>query len=254
MKATVLSLYDEGAMENTPLIGARGLSLLIDVDGELTLFDTGLRGRHLLHNMKVLKVDPERIRRVILSHGHTAHAGGLRKLSNARTSYLEVLSDSKTFETKTGITGKPLFRGMTNAVHKDIDGWMELSDHLYVAPAPSGEHGECSAVLLGRRAPILICGCCHDGVGKAMDQVKDKFGKYPTNIVGGLHLLGAGRHRAEETMDDLESRGSPHIYTGHCTTPAGMTKLRSRFGLSAVSDLYVGTEIRFDLSSENSKS
>ncbi len=253
MKATILCLYDEGAVEGTPLIGARGFSLLINVDGEQTMFDTGLRGRYLMNNMKVLKVVPEKIKRVIISHGHSDHVGGLRKLNDSRTEYLKVFSDQKTFETRTGIRGSPVFKGLTKIAHEHVEGWVRLSEHLYIAPPISGEHSECSAVLLTKRGPVLICGCCHDGIGQRMDQVEDMLGRQPTSIVGGLHLSGSGHQRIGRTLEDLESRSSPHIYTGHCTEPNGMTKLRTRFGLRAVSDLYAGTEIRFDLSHENSK-
>lgn len=252
MKATILCLYDEGAVEGTSLIGARGFSLLIDADGELTMFDAGLRGRYLANNMKVLRVDPDAIGRVVLSHGHADHIGGLRKLDELRTEGLEVFSDKKTFEARSGIRKTPVFGGLDRMIRKNVDGWVQLSEHLHIAPALSEEHGECSAVLLTREGPVLICGCCHDGVGQRMDQVRDRFGRHPVAIVGGLHFLDPDRRRAEGTMDDLESRGSPHIHTGHCTDLDGMTRLRTRFGLSAVEDLYAGTEIVFGLA-ETSK-
>ncbi|NLN71703.1 MAG: MBL fold metallo-hydrolase [Thermoplasmatales archaeon] len=253
MKATILCLYDEGAIEGTPLIGARGFSVLIDADGELTMFDTGLRGRYLANNMKILKVDPEAIGRVVLSHGHADHIGGLRKLNELRTEDIEVFSDKKTFEAKSGIRKTSVFRGLDKTVQKNVDDWVQLSEHLHIAPAISGEHGECSAVLLTRKGPVLICGCCHDGVGQRMDQIRDRFGRHPVTIVGGLHFSDSDRRRAERTMDDLESGGPPHIHTGHCTGPDGMTRLRTRFGLRAVEDLYAGTEIEFDLEPQTSK-
>lgn len=56
-----------------------GLSLLIDWEGERILFDTGM-GRTLIPNLTRFAVDPGSIRRVILSHGHNDHTGGLGKL------------------------------------------------------------------------------------------------------------------------------------------------------------------------------
>ena len=44
-----------------------------------------------MNNMKVPKV-VEKIKRVIISHGHSDHVGGLRKLNDSRTEYLKVFS------------------------------------------------------------------------------------------------------------------------------------------------------------------
>ena len=87
-KARILNVYDEGALEHTPLIGGHGQGFIIDVDGKRILFDTGLRGRYLLHNMKVLGIEPDSIDMVVLSHGHRDHTGGLVSLLEERSETL----------------------------------------------------------------------------------------------------------------------------------------------------------------------
>ena len=72
-KAKVLSVYDEGALEDTPFIGATGFSVLVEVDGQRTLFDTGMRGRYLIHNLDYLDVKPDMIDRVVISQIGRAH-------------------------------------------------------------------------------------------------------------------------------------------------------------------------------------
>jgi 7,8-dihydropterin-6-yl-methyl-4-(beta-D-ribofuranosyl)aminobenzene 5'-phosphate synthase len=58
-----------------------GISYWIEVgDEHVILFDTGLTGMPLLHNMSALGLEPERIDSVVLSHGHPDHFGGLTKL------------------------------------------------------------------------------------------------------------------------------------------------------------------------------
>ncbi len=60
-----------------------GLSLLVEATkGRHTLrvlFDVGLTGKVLKHNMKVLGVDPSSIDHVVISHGHPDHFGGIHR-------------------------------------------------------------------------------------------------------------------------------------------------------------------------------
>ena len=73
MKASVRCVYNEGSQPGTPYIGAKGFSLLIEVDGERTLFGTGLRGRYLIHNTDHLEIDADSIDRIVISQIGRAH-------------------------------------------------------------------------------------------------------------------------------------------------------------------------------------
>lgn len=62
-------------------VAEHGFSALIKVfsNGEehAVLFDTGVSDFAAVHNMRTLKVDPEKIENIVLSHGHVDHTGGI---------------------------------------------------------------------------------------------------------------------------------------------------------------------------------
>ncbi|MDD5398244.1 MAG: MBL fold metallo-hydrolase, partial [Dehalococcoidia bacterium] len=68
-------------VENTSgvpsLYGEWGQSLLVEADGMRILFDTG-PSRHVLDNAKKLSIELNTIDKIVLSHGHYDHTGGLK--------------------------------------------------------------------------------------------------------------------------------------------------------------------------------
>ncbi|KAJ7497402.1 beta-lactamase-like protein [Mycena latifolia] len=70
--------------------GAHGLSALIEtqIAGEaphLTLFDTGPDSQSLVRNAKAMQVPVDKVSRIITSHWHSDHTGGLVSFLNLRT-------------------------------------------------------------------------------------------------------------------------------------------------------------------------
>jgi len=53
---------------------------LIETENENILFDTGAKGKILLNNIEKLDVDIEKISKIVISHEHWDHYGGLKAL------------------------------------------------------------------------------------------------------------------------------------------------------------------------------
>ena len=65
--------------ENTAASGCLaewGLSMLVEADGHKILFDTGT-SICAVHNAQYMGIDLAAVERIVLSHGHYDHAGGL---------------------------------------------------------------------------------------------------------------------------------------------------------------------------------
>ena len=81
-------IYDNRVLKQQ-LKSGWGFSCLIEGGGTVSngisniLFDTGANGLMLLRNMRKLRLDPDNIKIVFISHGHQDHAGGLYEILKA---------------------------------------------------------------------------------------------------------------------------------------------------------------------------
>ena len=251
MKASVLCVYNEGSQPFTPLIGGRGFSLLVETDGERTLFGTGLRGRYLKHNMEHLEIDPESVTRVVISHGHADHTGGLSAFLGMRTTAVPVYAPASAWKTG-GMFSKNGIKISEESSHKaekrELEGWTELSRHLSVSPPIDSQSvSESFLVLSGGTRPIVISGCSHCGVETVLETVRKKFGQYPKALVGGLHIDKAPRQFIYDTAEFLKNAECQDLRLNHCTGSNGALRLREVLSLEGVKEFIAGDVIEYDL-------
>ena len=79
----LIIIYDnEIYREGIGLKSDWGFACLIETAHDMVLFDTGAKGNILLHNMDKLKIDPIGIDKIVISHEHRDHKGGLKALAH----------------------------------------------------------------------------------------------------------------------------------------------------------------------------
>jgi len=169
-----------------------GFSCLIETTDSTILFDTGAKGRILLNNFQKLDINPKDIEKIVISHEHWDHNGGL-KLLTPIINNLEVYRinyENMGQEIKVNLPKKP------NLIVKNIYTTGRLSG------SPLDEQ---SLILKGRKGWYVLVGCSHSGVEKILLSAK-QFGKV-VGIIGGLH----GFNNFSE-LDNLDL-----IYPCHCT-------------------------------------
>lgn len=252
MDVKITSVYDEGAVTGTSLIGAEGFSILIETKSQKILFDTGRRGRYLLSNLSFLEIRPEEIGKAVISHGHSNHTGGTDDLLKGRESLLYIYAPESALETKNVFGKKNVLvseeqAGKTEIVR--IRDWMEIDSKVFVS-CPMDIGGgleEIFMVILSRKGPIVISACSHAGVDKVMEAVKERFGEYPHGYIGGVHIGKKDKAKAAAAAELFRERNCTQLYLNHCTGITGMMHLRTHLGLREVNDFYVGTVKIFEV-------
>ncbi|NLL94322.1 MAG: MBL fold metallo-hydrolase [Thermoplasmatales archaeon] len=250
MEARVTCVYDEGSLPDTALIGAKGFSLLVDVDGKRVLFDTGLRGRYLMHNLGRLKIPLDSLDCVVVSHNHRRNVGGLSVLLSEREEPIAVYAPPGLAETKTALIGQAIpGKQAAKAELVETDGWARITDRL--ALSPSGESGERFLLLSTAKGPVVLVACCHDGLPAVLAAAESKAGKAPHAVIGGIHAQKTRREKtAAMAREVMEKYGGIRLVLNGCTGYDGIHGMRDVFGLDGVGDFYVGMSIAFKTSPE----
>jgi 7,8-dihydropterin-6-yl-methyl-4-(beta-D-ribofuranosyl)aminobenzene 5'-phosphate synthase len=252
MQVKITSVYDEGSLEGTALIGAKGFAVLIETDGQKILFDTGRRGRYLLHNMMFLDIEPEEIDKVVISHGHASHTGGVGDLLKERETPMKIYAPGSAIETKKRFGAKGFHipeEHSDKAEVYEVKEWTEVSDGIFASvPMDIGDgKAESFMVLLSKKGPVVISACAHAGTDIIMESVKKKFGTYPHSYIGGVHLGKKEKQKAIAMAHAFVERSCLDLHLNHCTGVNGIMHMRTVLGLKGVNDFYVGSILYFDI-------
>jgi len=96
---------------NWDFLAEYGLSILVEVEGLKILFDTGF-SISAAHNAHILGINLSLVDKIVLSHGHNDHTGGLRKILE-ETGKVEVIAHPDIWDTKYAcVEGKERFAGI----------------------------------------------------------------------------------------------------------------------------------------------
>ncbi|MDP8253823.1 MAG: MBL fold metallo-hydrolase [Candidatus Kaelpia aquatica] len=205
-------LFNDEAIDGRFSIGC-GFSCLVD---NSVLFDTGGSGEHLFHNIKIMGVDISAIDKVVISHDHWDHTGGLWKLLNVRED-LKIYSCpgfSKEFKDRVKSLGVELI---------EIDSFTEIEDSIYV----SGEiacvyHAkdmfEQSLYIKTDKGVTIITGCAHPGILKIIEKAKKNLKeKNIYSAFGGFHLKNKSREELIIIVNRFKELGVKKTGPTHCS-------------------------------------
>lgn len=149
-----------------------GFSCLIETKDETILFDTGAKAKILLNNMKILGIDPCIINKIVISHEHWDHNGGLETLGS-------IIGDVELYR-----LGKE--QPSENMKLITVEKPREITEGIYTTGKLTGMPvDEQSLVLKGEKGWYVLTGCSHPGVETIFDAAK-QYGDI-IGLIGGLH-------------------------------------------------------------------
>ncbi|MBN1188754.1 MAG: MBL fold metallo-hydrolase [Dehalococcoidales bacterium] len=246
-----LTTLSENTAGQGQLLAEWGLGLLIESSDATVLLDTGA-GDSLVHNADVLGIDLRRIDKIVLSHGHSDHTGGLRSLLTRMRKEVEIIAHPDALEGKYSrregqperyiglpwrreeleslgarfifsrepvrLGGKILTTGEV-PMHTDF----EQTDSSLFVKGPEGWTPDTLAddqalVIETGGGLVVALGCAHRGMINTLHHARSISGGAKIRLVlGGCHLLGASDERIWYTISSLNEMGVKKLAVSHCT-------------------------------------
>ena len=245
-----------------------GLSILVETDEVNILLDTG-KSISATYNADTLGIDLNKIDKIVLSHSHSDHTGGLREmLRRVRKDEIEIIAHPHIWANRyTRREGKPdVFAGVPFQC-QELEN-LGAAFNLTTKPVKITEHittsGEVPLVtdfekmnsgktkrfmkedtglkpddLLDDQAIfintesglVVLAGCAHRGIINTIYHAQQITGiKAIHAVVGGAHLVEASEERIWRTIAALKELNVQKLGLCHCTSLPAITLIAHEFG------------------------
>jgi 7,8-dihydropterin-6-yl-methyl-4-(beta-D-ribofuranosyl)aminobenzene 5'-phosphate synthase len=251
--------------------GEWSFSALYESEQESILFDTGFHEDTVLHNARILKKDLFKVNKVVLSHYHSDHTGGLIKLRNAHKSknpnaFSEVYVARGFFDqryTKDGTKVGPGNYSDSVKFKKDaekegisfiiLDSHKEIAKNIFATGTvkrsvetyngPQGLYidkhltipdiilDDQSVGMFTKKGWVMMSGCGHSGIINTAKKLQSIKNLPVYGAIGGFHLFNASDTTISETADWLKDNGMVKFMGGHCTGIHAATTIAQIVGI-----------------------
>ena len=263
MKVKITTLVENtvGISGSRELIAEHGLAFLIETGTQRILFDTG-QYLALENNACILGIDLATIDKVVLSHGHYDHTGGLKHLLT-RNSAFSLYAHPDVFARKM-IKRDNQYREIGMPVAKEVlvqkgvklyldTASRQIAPHILTTgeiPLESNFESVAEGFFVekdGRQDPdtladdqalilntgkglVVVSGCSHRGIINTLNHVKKISGeKRIYALMGGLHLVKTTSGKLDTILRYLHRFDLEKMVVGHCTGSHAIQALHARF-------------------------
>ena len=241
-----------------------GLSVLAETEEGNVLLDTG-NSVSAVQNAERLGIDLAAIDKLVLSHGHADHTGGLRDFLQRRNKEIEIIAHPDVFALKYGkrkgepyhFSGIPFSReelesrgaifNLTDKPVKVTENIMTTGEVPLVTDfervvdnafrkvggelVPDDMKDDQSLVIKTDRGLVVILGCAHRGaVNHLLHAQKITGVKKIHTVIGGCHLFNASQEQVDKTVAALRQLDIQQLGVSHCTGMKPSFAMMQEFG------------------------
>lgn len=214
---SVVSVYDNYQVDPA-LKTAWGFGCVIKTPRETILFDTGGNSEILVSNMETLHIDPQSIKKVVISHIHADHLGGLE-------GFLERNSDVTVFVPASFPESVKKMILEKGARLVEVSAPQKISSLVYSTGELYGPPKEQSLIINSNRGLVVITGCAHPGIVHVVEKAKELMQKDSVYLVlGGFH------HPPMSCVKKFRKLRVEKVAPSHCTGDPVREAFRREYG------------------------
>jgi 7,8-dihydropterin-6-yl-methyl-4-(beta-D-ribofuranosyl)aminobenzene 5'-phosphate synthase len=262
IKITTLS---ENTVAAPRLLAEWGLSIHVETDEMNVLLDTG-QSVSAAYNADVLGIDLSKIDKIVLSHGHHDHTGGLREVLGKMRKKIDIIAHpdiwaakyGKRPEQKEGVycgipfqrleieksrarfiaTREPMRLSeniMTTGEIPMITDFEPVNQTLCIIQngkyVPDPLLDDQAIIITTGEGLVIVLGCAHRGMINTIYHARNLTGiEKVAMVIGGCHLHDASEERIWQTIGTLKELGVGKIGVSHCTGMRAAVIMAQEFG------------------------
>jgi 7,8-dihydropterin-6-yl-methyl-4-(beta-D-ribofuranosyl)aminobenzene 5'-phosphate synthase len=201
-----------------------GLSIWVEMEEGAILFDTGGNTEVLLSNLKAMGFDPNKLIKVVISHKHWDHLGGLSALTGRPSGFPAIyVVESDLAKVKKDHPDERIY---------GVSSPQQIGKQLWsTGELRGGGMVEQSMVLVQEDALVLLTGCSHSGIVEMTEKVHQLFpDKRIALIAGGFHLMRKSQADIQDISRKLMSLKVSKIAPSHCTGDLALATFKEHWG------------------------
>jgi len=261
IKITTLSENTAGRVN---LLAEWGLSILVEADDYRVLLDTGL-SFSAAYNAITLGIDLSQINKIVFSHGHFDHTGGLLHILKILSGAVEVIAHpdiwalkyagrperaeeyigvpfpkeaAETLGASFNLTREPVWISeniVTSGEIPMITEYEKIDPMLFVKEEselkPDPLYDDQALFLKSEKGLVIILGCAHRGIINTIRHAQKLTGVESIYaVIGGTHLISASPQRMDLTIAELLNFRVQKLGVSHCTGLPASAILAHMFG------------------------
>lgn len=188
-----------------------GFACVMEFPDENILFDTGNDSTILLYNLEKLGFADTKFSKIVISHMHWDHIGGLQAVLKQNSQATVFLPASASEEEKKAI--EPNCQKMVLVKEPK-----QIHPNLWSIGELSGQANEQSLALVTKDGTQILTGCAHPGIENIVKRAKEVVPELPPDLIlGGFHLLRDQDSEIKEKIEMLKNLGVRRAAPTHCT-------------------------------------
>lgn len=245
-------------------IGEEGLSILVETDDARVLLDAG-KGFSTTYNADAHGIDLGTVDRIVLSHGHHDHTGGLRGVLRRMRKQVEVVAHPAVWQAKYArrkgmpdryvgipfqqtaleslgaefvLTAQPVQINpsiSTTGQVSMVTDFEEIDKGLFVKEEstwhPDAVLDDLALIVRTHRGLVVVTGCAHRGIINTLYHARQITGvDHVHAVIGGSHLMNTSEERLWRTIAAFKEMGVEKLGLCHCTGLPAAAALFHEFG------------------------